>query len=207
MMKGELFSQQFIPKLIGGTKIRTSRPIKEKIPSAGFVSKNGNTWGWSFPESGEDVHILIPRRNIGDIMYVRESAMIQSMKNYEKAVKLIFKADNKLQEFNISNEFYDKLLHYPQNKWLSPYWLTREAARIFLRITNVKVQNIADMTEQDALDDGFKPEFEEPTDWSFTAREMFLKYWRSQYGYDFPWMWVYEFERCDNPELLGGDQS
>ena len=79
--------------------------------------------------------------------------------------------------------------------------MPREAARIFLRVTDVKVQRLDDLTERDAIEDGFETiEIPQCPYWNLTSLERFSQFWVKTYGWDALWMWVYYFERCEKPE-------
>lgn len=41
-----------------------------------------------------------------------------------------------------------------EEKWHSPVQMPKEAARIFLRVTNVRVERLQDITEDDIVDEG-----------------------------------------------------
>ncbi len=147
-----------------------------------------------------DKEFLKTKYQKGDILYVRETGFIQSMKAFGKKVKMLFKADDALIEFDVSDEEYERLLKWSHiTKWLSPYWLTKETARIFLKVTDVSVERLQDMNYFDYLKEGLLyKQFEK------VLQADFIKLWNSTikksqlnlYGWDAnPWVWVYEFER------------
>lgn len=79
--------------------------------------------------------------------------------------------------------------------------MPKEIARIFLRVTDVRVERVQDITEQDAEREGVKS-----YDPMFSSKEEFAVLWDSLnakrgYGWDKnPWVWVYTFERIEKPE-------
>lgn len=211
MIKGELFSQQFIPKLIDGTKVRTSRPIKpqpdgnvigafESDPLGNFSYQIDNRYldGWRSAK---------PKYQSGDIIYVRETWTC--IRDIETGCCDYFYAANQKDYDTISSTYlcdddgFDTGKPFP---WKPSIHMPKSIARIFLRVINVRVQNINDMTEQDAIEDGFEVDSGGYTiDEVRFALDKFKQFWKQKYGSDQHWMWVYYFERCDNPELLGGD--
>lgn len=102
--------------------------------------------------------------------------------------------------------------------WNRGYIMPREAARIWLRVTDVGVERLQEIDEDGAIAEGCSAgRFEttggpwgvedNPDEW--TAREDFSHLWdstvrnanRDRYGWDAnPWVWVIEFERCEKPE-------
>ncbi len=169
--------------------------------------------------SEKEFYEKYPPYQIGDILYVRESAMIHCMKNFDKKVKMLFAADNSLVEFTVSDKEYDRLLKWSDlNKFLSPYWLTKETARLWLKVTDVRIERLRDITEEQALKEGFintygfirspENEYAEPP---HTAREHFISTFLAMYPgtTEASWLWVIEFERCEKPEpcILNGIDS
>ena len=85
--------------------------------------------------------------------------------------------------------------------------MPRAAARIFLKVTDVGIERLKDITEPEALKEGFistvklTPKGDDYT--GFYAHEHFIDVWDNIYdkqgnGWDFnPWVWVIEFERID----------
>ena len=87
--------------------------------------------------------------------------------------------------------------------------MPKEAARIFLRVTNVRVERLQDITVEDALAEGMDKyirlngELDENS-----IITSFIGIWNSTikksdldcYGWNAnPWVWVFEFERCEKP--------
>lgn len=103
-------------------------------------------------------------------------------------------------------------------KWHPSIHMPKEAARIFLHVTNVRVERLQDITEdgakaEGAIDNrGFIHSYDNEYDRIHTAKENFIEIWNSTikksdldlYGRDAnPYVWVIEFERCDKPENEG----
>jgi hypothetical protein len=88
------------------------------------------------------------------------------------------------------------------SKWRPSIYMPREAARIFLRVTNVRVERVQEITEEDAVKEGAKAYG--PNNCSGTsARIAFAELWDGVYNNwrENPWVWVYEFERVSEDEL------
>lgn len=82
-------------------------------------------------------------------------------------------------------------------KWHPSIHMPKEAARIFLRVKDVRVQHLLDMGYDDLASEGLY------------SWERFISLWDStinpadeaKYGWNAnPWVWAIEFEHCDKPE-------
>lgn len=182
-IKPILCNTDMVRALLDNRKTVTRRVVK--MPAAvtsktvdRVCVKDGAThfsWSWSEAFSGFDVKM--PYRP-SDILYVRET-WEQTEDGYA------YKADSHC--------------HYTADwKWRPSIHMPREAARIFLRVTDVQVERLQDVTEEDAIKEGCTAhggnlaldEFE--VVWHNTLKPTD----RSIYGWDAnPWVWVIEFER------------
>lgn len=171
MIRGELFSQDMVKAFLENRKSRTSRPIK------------------GIPAEYSEL--------LGDIIYARETwCDIWSSEN-GKFLRYGYKADGIDNESMLPDgAFWGKMqpcwpeTYYQHYIWHPSIHMPREAARLFFRVTDVKVQNIKDVTEQDAVEDGF------------IHLLNFRTFWREQYGTDMPWMWVYCLKPITKEEAL-----
>ena len=87
---------------------------------------------------------------------------------------------------------------------------SKEAARIWLKVTDVRVERLQDIDGQEVLKEGINSHVHPKADYfNMNQREAFAELWNSTlkkadqdlYGWDAnPWVWVIEFERCDKPE-------
>jgi tartrate dehydratase alpha subunit/fumarate hydratase class I-like protein len=69
--------------------------------------------------------------------------------------------------------------------------MPKEAARIFLKVTNVRVERLQDITVEQAIKEGFNSVYEFNVLWDKTIKKQDL----DKYGWNAnPWVWVYEFE-------------
>lgn len=88
--------------------------------------------------------------------------------------------------------------------WRPSIHMPKEAARIWLKVTDVRVERLQDMRSEDALNEGIQIyEFDLP---GKSVVSNFKKVWNSTikksvlhvYGWDAnPWVWRIKFERCE----------
>lgn len=134
---------------------------------------------------------------LGDILYVRETwcgLPVNEAGHFRGHPIYYYRADGDLRPEGWRGAWHPSI-HMP-----------KEAARIWLKVTDVRVKRLQEMWASDVPKEGIY--FNKPT----TADEMlmaFAKLWNStikesvldRYGWDAnPWVWVIEFERCEKPE-------
>lgn len=222
MIKPILFNTEMVRATLDGRKTVTRRVIKPQPKSklcytfAGSHKKDIGRWGYPSKTAhefcGEEFKLpdditeeelkknWNPPYHTDDILYVRETWG----EGYEEGT-YIYKADDKLAnlpEFKESS----KLIYHPS------IHMPKEAARIFLKVTNVRVERLQEITEEQAKAEGANWKNGKNVGWeekmSRTAVERFSEIWNStikksdldRYGWDAsPWVWVIEFERCEKP--------
>ena len=179
---------------MGGRKTVTRRVVK-------FKDGQNPKWTGYAP----DGDVLYGSNNIpaakapykhGDILYVRETWCDPT--GAAEIMGYMYKADCPMI---FDPEDPDGVVFEKDFAWRPSIHMPKEAARIFLRVTNVRVERLHDMTATSAMDEGF-------TDWTD-----FVKTWNSTikykkihlYGWDAnPWVWVIEFERISEEETMKG---
>lgn len=150
----------------------------------------------------------------GDILYVREAWFYEShmedrtagepdLSSGRYSSRYIYKADD--SDYPVS-------VGVGGTGWQQPGTMPKEAARIWLRVANVRVEQLQDMTLDDFLSEGASPNpeaFNDPENAYGQAKRIFMDIWNSTikksdqalYGWDAnPWVWVVEFERCEKPK-------
>lgn len=196
-----LFKTEMVQALLAGRKSCTRRAIKFPDGMTGRpVGKAGdssNPLGVMYPGG-----IKRPPYQPGDILYVRETWG----KGYEEGT-YIYKADDKLADLPTFKES-TKLIYHPS------IHMPKDAARIWLKVTDVRVERLQEITEAEAILEGaidnraFIHSPDNEYDHIHTAREHFIDIWNStikksdtdKYGWNAnPWVWVIEFERCEKP--------
>jgi hypothetical protein len=203
-----LFNTEMVKAILDGRKVQTRRvipygeylyePMNELCIE---VAKNYCDMDKeNHPELKKEI-IKHSRIRIDDVLYVKETFKIVQGGSFA-----IFKAGgNKLDISN--NEF---LKQVDTIKWESSIHLTKEYARIFLKVTNVRVERLQDITFEEILKEGIKRKIDlAGCSWYTTDSDKhaayispltpFITFWSStaKQGYkwkDNPYVFVYEFE-------------
>lgn len=193
MIKPALFNTDMVRAILEGRKTVTRRVVKPQPPAGVTRMEQGAAPDrWRSP--GKDVWVEIRAHyQPGDILWVRET-WAKSM-----AGTYMYRADDKA----IMVERWHPSIHMP-----------REAARIFLRVTNVQPERLQDINGLHAKEEGcegyvhINPLYGCPETvhnfkalWDSTIKPAD----RPTYGWDAnPWVWVIEFERISMEEAYCG---
>ncbi len=198
-MKPILFNTDMVRRLLDGTKTVTRRVVKPPImntivtPPIQSPAKSGM---WAF--YGEDGLRRAPYRP-GDVLYVRETWGCYCQ-NWREAERFCYRAD--FSRYATCYTINGIVCDFP--KWCPSIHMPKEAARIFLRVKDVRVERLQEITEDGAFAEGAQ------TTATFqSTRDVFRDMWNrtikpadhALYGWGAnPWVWVIEFERIGREE-------
>lgn len=208
-----LFSTEMVKAILEGRKTQTRRVVKPQPPEdwdnlhifcdANYfptvIDKNGEEqpgeqcFG-SYDEEGI-AGMKCPFGQPGDILWVRET-YAAVLDNVNKPKKYLYKADLTKDE-----KIIEELC-----KWKPSIFMPKEACRIKLRIGNVRVERLDEVSEADAFKEGVEKKNEvhykdylDSRISFYSARDSFFTLWESINGKGSleqnPWVWVIEFER------------
>lgn len=184
-----LFNMEMVRSILDGRKSCTRRIIKPQPQGYFEVSEEPL---YIYDTDGKQGKITPPYQP-GDILYVRET--------FIQAAAHIFwyKADDK--PWMSKDLLWKPSIHMP-----------KEAARIWLKVTDVRVERLQDITGLSVQKEGIELDPKECASKFDFITELFLlfqKLWDStikksdldRYGWDTnPYVWVIEFERCEKPK-------
>lgn len=208
-MKPMLFNGDMVRAILGDRKTvmrRVMKPQPVLIPNGSIEIQQGLDFLWLYNRGAKDEYTKAPYQP-GDILYVRETFRIDYLSNNPGSGRIHYKADDTYSDFTFDQERYDMM----RRAQLKPGWrpnenMPREAARIFLRVTGVRVERLLDITNDDMVRDfDFCPDAIKAVGrdalagplWNTTIKPAD----HALYGWDAnPWVWVIEFERCEKPE-------
>lgn len=199
-MKPILFSDAMIRAILDGRKCQTRRIVKpQPVKNNGFWELYGA--GWSMDSGsipcipGHSLSTRNPYGQTGDLLWVRET-YASNIPGCESQGGYCYKADQ-----------VDPRGDGPANpiKWKPYIFMPREASRITLKITDLRVERVQDISEEDAKAEGAPLEKQHNPPKGFhppglhSYRFGFYKLWKSINGSESwernDWVWVISFER------------
>lgn len=142
-MKPILFNTEMVRAILEDRKTVTRRVMKPQpraIYYDGKVYDDDGLYVVAENQNGGVEQIELPYRP-GDILYVRETWAVWSP-TYGTIPEIIYKADGYSQSHKM--------------KWRPSIHMPREAARIFLRVTDVRVERLQDITDDGAIQEGIQ---------------------------------------------------
>ena len=201
-IKPILFNTEMVRAILDGRKTCTRRICKDAneytVPDMDFYNADMRTYAvHNFADKKHTEKLSIAERTCpicpGDILYVRET-FIQAA-----AHTFWYKAD-------------DKAWMSKDLLWKPSIHMPKEAARIWLNVTDVRVERLQEITEVGIQKEGVEVDPKECAGKFDFISELFLLFQRlwdstikksdcDRYGWNaLPWVWVIEFERCEKPE-------
>lgn len=218
-IKPILFNTEMVRAILDGRKSCTRRLVKTRRKDAcgfcvacGFYvtrKTNGSFTGIYEYDENEIMfdNPLEPPYQPGDILYVREtwSKHYVPDENGKPKLEYCYKADG--------TDIKGECLPGENNRWYPSIHMPKEATRIWLKITDVRVEQLQSISGKEILKEGVNS-LVHPDAFYFdmNQRELFESVWNStikkadldRYGWNAnPWVWVIEFERCERGGIDG----
>lgn len=200
--RGIIFNDEMVRAILDGRKTQTRRPLKWKQTRFTEIGEreDGSKWPWSEDaEHACDFWHPCPFGAVGERLWVRE-AFHNGCDGYS------YRADfDWIGESRKNNSGFLGC----HDRWTPSIHMPRQASRITLEITGVRVERLQDISEDDARAEGVQPlrggywRHYQPgwTQHQLSARGSFVTLWNSLYGDESwqanPWVWVIEFRRVE----------
>jgi hypothetical protein len=182
-----LFTGPMVRAILAGQKTQTRRPVKQFAADPGAamllsVEAGLATFGHAIPDDPVPVTIRCPYGTPGDRLYVREA-------------------------FRYEDEFRQRVAYRAEqdpatdgHRWKPGIHLPRCHSRLLLEVTDVRVERLHTITEDDARAEGMGTVREAP---DVHLRHTFIRRWAAMYDvaaaaalYN-PWVWVVTFRRVE----------
>ncbi|HIG6468360.1 hypothetical protein ABN199_18200 [Klebsiella pneumoniae] len=233
--RGMIFNGEMVRAILDGRKTQTRRPIKWKQTRFTEIGEreDGSKWPWSEDaEHACDFWHPCPFGAVGDRIWVRETwATLGNedgccidwednlCKGDERSAARIYRASCEQRPgdyglWSIPDDAYWKphtKEHKFEGAWRPSIHMPRWASRILLEITDVRVERLNAISEEDATAEGVPPAgsllpdypgtFLTPKGDFATAKVAFQRLWESIYGEESwkanGWVWVISFKRVE----------
>ena len=232
-IKPILFNTEMVRAILDGRKTCTRRVIKPQ-PQSGLCYTYGGSHKscigkWTYPNKGaheffgeeyklpeniKDEELSKrwdPPYHADDILYVRETWERFECWNCEgdergncpkEPQKSVLDKTCGCYMYRATDEIYGDA------RWHPSIHMPKEATRIWLKVTDVRVERLRDITPEQIGREGVEVEYPHVLNGE-EKRYAFSTLWNStikksdldSYGWNAnPWVWVIEFERCEKPE-------
>ncbi|HDG8163929.1 TPA: hypothetical protein PCO66_004114 [Klebsiella pneumoniae] len=234
--RGMIFNGEMVRALLSGRKTQTRRIIKPQ-PEVTLSGSLSGKW-LSRPLNGlllpkiEDIAIHCPFGAVGDRIWVRETWGVVSHAFSDDGLMIDWVPDRPataIHEMPFGNGYYSGYAIYATDGdftwgdddgyedgrwcWKPSIHMPRAASRILLEITDVRVERLNAISQEDAEAEGIDMEalydsqdcYDCIADHNMTGRPTvtgaFKYLWESIYGEEGwksnPWVWVIEFKRFE----------
>ena len=212
-IKPILFNTDMVRAILDGRKTCARRAVKpqwEECPHCKYVHNE-----YIYDKMTENVYCarcgypMEPERRspyqLGDILYVREAwcgLPVNEAGHFRGHPIYYYRADGDLRPEGW------------RGAWLPSVHMPKEAARIWLKVTDVRVERLQDITENSIKNEGIRLKQKDCVskfDYISELYFLFSRLWdstikksdRDRYGWQAnPWVWVISFERCEKPEVV-----
>lgn len=215
-----LFQTELVRAILAGRKTATRRVIKYQPNDVYDAACTSGKWSETYEPSNPPEEIVEwfvknhkkPPYMPGDVLYVRETwaepETVYGVPYYA------YKADDNILHHSSGGNFPG---------WRPSIHMPKSAARIWLQVTEVRVERLQDITEEQAEAEGvvpcyevIRPDEEQPViyqaeDGAGYCQIGFQSLWNSvvrksgHFCYAWaanPWVYVIEFIRCEKPENI-----
>lgn len=225
--RGMIFNGEMVRAILDDRKTQTRRPIKWKQTRFTEIGEreDGSKWPWSEDaEHACDFWHPCPFGAVGDRIWVRETFCTVDDTQYGGEKWVDYRATPKFEASQPAG--WDCAPNDAEAlKWRPSIHMPRWASRILLEITDVRVERLNAISEEDAQSEGVHTEVWDQTvvarnyaaideffqfwtedmphyvEMNQLYRSSFRSLWESIYGAENwqanPWVWVIEFKRVE----------
>lgn len=215
-----LFNTEMVRAILDGWKTCTRRLVKPQPDEKhtyplGFVTdstekKEVGCFGFGIDEYGGSIKYVKTPYQPGDILYVRETwQYLYKLDGNEQIIEDTGKYYYAATDTISFNTYVDENgLEHEHVPWKPSIHMPKEAARIWLKVTDVRVERLQEITSEQICREGVEVEYPHVLNGE-EKRYAFSTLWNStikksdidRYGWDAnPYVWVISFERCEKPE-------
>lgn len=205
-MKPILFNTEMVRAILEGRKTATRRVVKPQPGSNGMVKMSDQSCYPGYWAEVDSERVIKPPYQSGDVLYVRETW------SFIPCIDCRLYENGRCNDLPVTYDDGDSIgegcfvyrADYPETdriSWRPSIHMPREAARIFLRVTEVRVERLQKANYFDALREGIpyrQYEVDILKDFSCLWDKCIKISDIGSYGWEAnPWVWVIELERME----------
>lgn len=213
MLKPILFNTEMVRAIQEGRKTATRRIVKPNT-SWGLELLGGQDTRLT----SDDVELICdPPCAVGDVLWVREAWAFWPCVVCHSECECCEIAPDPPDKMETADGLTDGCFLYRADgdmpdgyKWSPSIHMPKQAARIFLRVTEVFPERLWEIDEAGAIAEGLYKGWKQTEEMTpaGSARQAFMWLWQHltrkgpvvQSWAANPWVWVIRFERCERPE-------
>jgi hypothetical protein len=182
-----LFSGPMVRAILDGSKTQTRRTFKGTTEHKGpynpaYMEAHQQANGWGS---------ICPHGTPGDRLWVRETF---AMNEAKAGPPVVYRADHGEAQSVFVERPHSAEWDVVATRWRPSIFMPRAASRILLEITDVRVQRLQEISEEDARAEGYDRSHAFPREW-------FALLWERIHGpgswHANPWVWAITFQRLE----------
>lgn len=215
-----IFNSEMVKAVLDGRKTQTRRVMKPQPPEGAdlfhFIKDEewakkreiDNSWSYFMPGNGDmwpcndEDKVICPYGKPGDRLWVRESWHCQQTISHTCNAAIHYKADD---TWEWKNYLIPRAIPKLSQKYKASIHMPRWASRIKLEITDVRVERVQDISEEDARKEGWMKNVFGPGNFYRAFESLWdgekyggLNMAKKGFGWDKnPWVWVIEFKKME----------
>lgn len=219
--RGMIFNSEMVRAILDGRKTQTRRTVK---PQPELTKGSGFSWKGAVYGSGSDdretnrnfAHTKCPYGKPGDRIWVRETwqAIYDYVDEFGHVEERTYAPSIPKENDNYWHIVYAEYFGNESREdrgfpWRPAIHMPRWASRILLEITDVRVERLNSISQEDAQAEGleltgWRPTYSDPDSGGevMTPYDNFAELWSSIYGDESwqanPWVWVIKFKRVED---------
>ena len=204
-----IMSAESVQAILDGRKTQTRRVVKvaNDMPcgvGVHFDGKTNSLKAFYINANGDINDYRCPYGQKGDRLWVKESYIRGNVFTLLKTSNFEKQSKEEVEEFGKNH-----------GGWKSPLFMKKKEAKLWLEITNIRVERLQDITEDDAIAEGIKlnksefnnsyqcKDYLDDENFYFDAKGSYQSLWdklNAKRGYSWdnnPFVWVVEFRRVE----------
>lgn len=200
-----IFNTEMVKALLDDRKTQTRRVIKPQpdIDDNEFTEEDVNaSWKEGF------IPVKCPYGDVGDLLWVRETFTYNTHVHFDDVNVHFYTNGSQLICYRADGDTINN-----GDKWKPPLHMPCRFSRLALEITDIRVERLQDISEEDANAEGIEWDYGEESDgtevsgyfdylkgdsWDLSAKDSFKTLWKSIKGNESweenPLVWVIEFK-------------